>query len=43
MADFISKLKETGDASPTHFSPTSVITSQPLPDIIQAFRETRRA
>lgn len=37
---FISKLRETGDASRTHFSPTSFITTQSLPEIISAYRES---
>ena len=39
LEDMISKLRETGDASYTHFSPTSFITTQSLDDILAAYRE----
>ncbi len=39
LQQMIDKLKETGDASRTHFSPTSFITTQPLGDILAAYRE----
>lgn len=35
----VAKLKETGRASKTHFSPTSFITDLPLEDILSAYRE----
>lgn len=37
--DMVAKLRETGEASLTHFSPTSFITPQPLDVILSAYRE----
>ena len=39
LEDMIAKLRETGDASRTHFSPTSFITTQSLDDILAAYRD----
>lgn len=39
LEDMVAKLRETGDASRTHFSPTSFATTQSLEDILAAYRE----